>query len=133
MPFHPEEMAMPQFFMEGGWGMYPVLVISVILIVSAGRYAFDTEPARLRFIVALSLTLLAFIAAGVINGAAKVFFYLESPDRVPDAMLPRIFAEGMKECSRPAVMGLPLLGLALILVSIGVYRASSREIAAARG
>ena len=124
---------MGQFFVEGGWGMYPVLVLSVILIVSAGRYAVDGEPVRLRFVTALSLTLLAFIAASVTGGAAKVFWYLESPERVSDAMLPRIFAEGMKECSRTAVLGLPLLGVALILVSIGVYRVGHRELAAARG
>jgi len=124
---------MGQFFVEGGWGMYPVLVLSVILIVSAGRYAFDGEPVRLRFITALSLTLLAFIVASVTAGAAKVFWYLESSERVSDAMLPRIFAEGMKECSRPAVLGLPLLGVAMILVSIGVYRVGRRELTAARG
>jgi hypothetical protein len=124
---------MGQFFVEGGWGMYPVLVLSLILVACAGRYAFDSEPVRLRFITALSLTLLAFIVGSVTAGAAKVFWYLESPERVPDAMLPRIFAEGMKECSRPAVLGLPLLGLALILVCIGVYRDERRELAAARG
>jgi hypothetical protein len=124
---------MGQFFAQGGWGMYPVLVLSVILIVSAGRYAFDGEPVRLRFITALSLSLLAFIGAGVIAGAAKVFWYIESPERVSDAMLPRIFAEGMKECSSPAVLGLPLLGVALILVSIGIYRVERRELTAARG
>ena len=62
-----------------------------------------------------------------------MFWYLESPERVADAQLPRIFAEGMKECSRPAVLGLPLLGLALILVTIGVYRVGRRELAASSG
>jgi len=124
---------MAEFFVEGGWGMYPVLVIGLILLASAGRYAFDGEPVRLRFITALSLTQLAFIAATVVGGASKVFWYLESPERVSDAQLPRIFAEGMKECSRSAVLGFPLLGLALILVTIGVYRVGSRELAASRG
>ena len=122
---------MGQFFMEGGWGMFPVLVLSLILLASAGRYAMDGEPVRIRFITAVSLTLLAFIAAGVTAGAAKVLWFLESPERVPDADLPRVFAMGMKECSRPAVMGLPLLGLALILVCIGVYRVGRRELTAA--
>ena len=124
---------MGQFFIEGGWGMYPVLVLSVILVGSAGRYAFDCEPVRLRFITAVSLTLLAFIAASLTAAVAKVFWFLESPERVPDAQFLRILAEGLKESSRPALLGLPLLGVALILVSIGVYRVGRRELAAARG
>jgi hypothetical protein len=126
-------MAMPEFFLEGGWGMYPVLVLSVILVGSAGRYAFDGEPVRLRFVGVLSLTLLAFIGTALTADVAKVFWYLESPDRVADAMFLRILVEGLKESSRPALLGLPLLGLALILVSIGVYRVGRRELGAARG
>jgi hypothetical protein len=124
---------MVQFFVEGGWGMYPVLVLSLILVVSAGRYALDCEPVRLRFITAMSLTLLAFIAASLVACVAKVFWFLESPERVPDAQFLRILAEGLKESSRPALLGLPLLGVGLIFVSIGIYRASGRELAAARG
>jgi hypothetical protein len=124
---------MGEFFAEGGWGMYPVSLLSVILVVAAGRYAFDGEPVRLRFIGVLSLALLAFIATAVSANVAKVFWYLESPERVSDAMVPRIFFEGLKESSRPALVGLPLLGVALTLVTIGVYRVGRRELAAARG
>jgi hypothetical protein len=124
---------MGQFFIEGGWGMYPVLVLSLIVVASAGRYAFDGEPVRLRFITATSLTLLVFIAGASTACVAKVFWFLESPERVPDAQFVRIFAEGLKESSRPALLGLPLLSVALILVSIGVYRVDRRELAAARG
>jgi hypothetical protein len=124
---------MGDFFMEGGWGMYPVTIVGVILVVSAARYALDGEAVRLRFVVALSLALVASIATACTADMAKVFFYLESPERVPDAMFLRVLVEGMKESSRPAVLGLPLLGLALIAVSIGVYRTGRRELVAARG
>jgi hypothetical protein len=124
---------MGEFFMEGGWGMYPVLVLGGILVVSAARYAMDGEPVRLRFVVALCLSLVASIATACTADVAKVFFYLESPDRVPDALFLRILAEGLKESSRPAMLGLPLLGLALIAVSIGLYRTGRRELAAAGG
>ena len=124
---------MVEFFMEGGWGMYPVLILGVLLVGSAGRYAFDGEPVRLRFIGVLSLTLLAFIATGLTADVAKVFWYLESPERASDAMLLRTLFEGLKESSRPALLGFPLLGLALALVSIGVYRVGGRELAATRG
>lgn len=124
---------MLEFFMEGGWGMYPVLILSVILVASGGRYAFDGEPVRLRFIAVLSLTLLAFIVTALTADVAKVFWYLESPERVSDAMFLRVLVEGFKESSRPALLGFPLLGVALILVSIGVYRTGRRELTASGG
>jgi hypothetical protein len=113
--------------------MYPVLVLGGILVVSAARYAIDGESARLRFVVALALSLVASIAMACTADVAKVFWYLESPERVPDALFLRILVEGLKESSRPAMLGLPLLGLALIAVSIGVYRTGRRELAAASG
>ena len=64
---------MGDFFMEGGWGMYPVLVLGAILVVSAARYAIDGESARLRFVVALSLSLVASIATACTADVAKVF------------------------------------------------------------
>ena len=124
---------MGDFFMEGGWGMYPVLVLGVMLVVSAARYAIDGEAARLRFVTALSLSLVASIATACTADVAKVFWYLQSPERVPDALFLRILVEGLKESSRPAMLGLPLLGLASIAVSIGVYRTGRRELAAASG
>jgi hypothetical protein len=39
----------------------------------------------------------------------------------------------MKEASRPVVTSFALLGLGLALTTIGVYRVSRRELAAARG
>jgi hypothetical protein len=124
---------MVQFFVEGGWGMYPVLILSIVLVGSAGRYAVDREAVRLRFICVVALALMAFIAGSLVANVAAVFKYLASPEDVPDAMYLRILAEGLKESLRPAMLGFPLLGVALILVSIGVYRAEARELAAARG
>ncbi len=124
---------MLEFFHEGGWGMYPVLVLGLMLVFSAGRYMLDGEPVRLRFIGALSLTHLVFIVTGLTSDVAKVFWFLHNPERVPDAQLWRILFEGLKESSRPVLLGFPLLGLALTLVTIGVYRVANRELAAARG
>jgi hypothetical protein len=48
---------MRDFFVEGGWSIYPVLLVGLILLASSGRYAIDLEPIRSRFIAALSLSL----------------------------------------------------------------------------
>jgi hypothetical protein len=128
---------MMEFFAEGGWGMWPVLVIGMVLIASAGRYAFDREPVRMRFIAILSWTYLAFIAMATLTDVATVLWAVSSEDTsgenwAGDKRL-RIFLEGMKECTRPGVMGLAFLCVALVLVCIGVYRSGLRELRAARG
>ena len=120
-------------FREGGWGMYPVVVLGLLLMVSAGRYAFDGEPVRLRFITILSVTLLVFSVEGTLTTLAKTFWFLEDPTRVPSDQYANILAEGIKESSRPCVTGLAFLGLTLILATIGVYRVGQRELRAARG
>lgn len=40
---------------------------------------------------------------------------------------------GLKESSRPAILGLTLLSLALIFLTIGVYRAGRKELRGLRG
>lgn len=125
---------MVQFFMEGGWGMYPVLIVGVILLVSAAQYAFDGEPVRLRVITALALLLLVFVAEGMLTDVATVLWYVASDEHgLTPELRSRALLEGLKESTRPGVLGLGLLGLGLTLVTIGVHRVGRRELAAARG
>lgn len=37
-----EEASMLEFFKEGGWGMFPVLLLGAIFVSSTARYAADT-------------------------------------------------------------------------------------------
>ena len=48
-------------------------------------------------------------------------------------MFSRLLVAGLKESTRPALLGFGLLSLSLILVAIGVYRVGQRELRAARG
>jgi hypothetical protein len=122
-----------QIFLEGGWGMYPVLVLGLVLLVSAALYARDREPARLRFLTVLALAELTFTALALVGNVAAVLWYVEDPERAPTENLWRIVFAGLKEASRPAGLGLLLLGVSLVLISVGVYRAARRELLAARG
>lgn len=122
---------MVEFFREGGVGMFPVLIAGLVLLWSAGRYAADREPVRLRFIAVLSLALLTLTVQGVVMGVATVCWALSDGNRFPGQPRVPILLEGLKESSRPLTLGLGLLGLSLVLVSIGVYRAGRRELQAA--
>jgi hypothetical protein len=121
---------MLQFFHEGGWGMFPILVVGLVVLFASTRYLIDGEPVRLRFVLALSLAQLALVVQATIADVAAVLNHLKHV--TPDVRVLLLVA-GLKECTRPALLGFGLLTLALILVAIGVYRVSQRELKAARG
>jgi len=121
---------MVDFFREGGWGMLPILVMGIVLVWAAVRYAADGEPIRLRFITALGLALAATIAHATWTCVAAVLAYLQ---KLPEAEIGRTLRLGLLESTRPATLGGALLSLALVIVALGVYRNDRREIAALRG
>lgn len=123
---------MVQFFVEGGWAMYPVLVFGLVLLVSAGRYAWDLEPARLRFGVVMSVLLVVTMTHATLTNVASVFWYVQDPARAPDDRLARIVFEGLMESTRPAALGSAMLTFALVLIAVGVYRGGRIELRAAR-
>jgi hypothetical protein len=126
---------MVNFFIEGGSGMFPVLILGIILVVSSIRYMIDGDPIRLRFFIVLSLALLTATTFAVLTDVSKVMAFLareREPRFAPDQYL-QWLAEGLKESSRPAVLGFGMFGLALDLVAVGYYRVGRRELRAARG
>jgi hypothetical protein len=120
---------MVHFFVEGGFGMYPVLVMGLMLIWAAARYAIDTEPVRLRFIGALALALVITMVHATWMCMAAVFHYLE---QAREEHLVRSLMTGLMESTRPATLGGALLAIALILVAVGAYRSGQRELHALR-
>lgn len=124
---------MANFFIEGGFGMYPVLVLGLILLFSSLRYAWDSEPVRLRLIAVLALALLANTCGAMLTDLAQVMWYLGDPARAPQSEFLRILVTGLKESSRPGILGFALLSLASFAVAVGVYRGVRKELRAARG
>lgn len=121
---------MLQFWMEGGWGMFPVTAFGVVMIVAAGRFAFDGELLRLRFVAAMGVVLTAAMMHAMLTDVAAVFSYLSDADRVPDGQIGRILVTGLMESTRPGALGGALLVLALVLVAVGVSRGTARELRA---
>src|SRR5437762_2690660 len=118
---------MTMFFVEGGVLMWPVLVLGVLTVGTASRYMLDGEPIRLRFFWVLSLALLTTTALATVLDISVVLLHLA--DAAADERGP-FLAIGLKESSRPAILALGLLGLALDLVAIGAYRIGRRELKA---
>lgn len=122
---------MIDLFREGGWGMFPVLAFGLIALVSAGRYAWDCEPARLRFTAAVGVVLTLSMLHAMLTNVAAVFWYVQDPERAPDAELTRIVFTGLMESTRPGALGGVFLILAAVFATVGVYRSGQRELRAA--
>jgi hypothetical protein len=121
---------MMNFFLEGGFGMFPVLAVGLVVLYASIRYLVDGEPVRLRFILALVLAQMALVIQASVADVAAV---LKNAIHAEPQVFPRLLVAGLKESTRPALLGFGLLSLSLILVAIGVYRVGQRELRAARG
>ena len=112
-----------ELWQEGGWGMYPTLILGLITLAAAARFAWTPERKQLGFIAAIWATTLAQIVHATWMDFAAVSRALVEVD--PDIRT-KVMFEGFKECTRPGILGGVLLILALVFVSIGLNRAAQR-------
>lgn len=119
---------MIELFMEGGWGMWPVLVFGMVTLGAAVRFTRKPEMSQLRFLAAMALTTLVSTIHATWMDVAMVFKFLEDPQRVPDADVTRTLFMGLKESSRPGLLSGILLTLACLLVAIGLLRAQKSKV-----
>jgi hypothetical protein len=106
------------------------LLVGLVVLYASIRYMVDGEPVRLRFILALVLAQLALITQATLADVAAVMNALK---HTKPEVFSVLLVAGLKESTRPALLGFGLLSLSLILVAIGVYRVGQRELRAARG
>lgn len=115
-----------EFMQEGGWGMWPVLLLGFIALASATYYALRPQRLPLSFVAMLWLTLSVVIVHATLTDVAAVFHYLENPARAADGQMARVLMTGLKESSRPAALGGIFLTLVPLLAAAGVYRHNGR-------
>lgn len=117
-----------EFFVEGGWGMYPTLIFGVTTVGGALWFALKPEPRRLAFTAAMWLTLVSATIHATWTDLAAVSAYLaETTQKQPDAQVLPIIFQGLKESTRPGTMGGMFLTLGLLIVGIGALRAPKND------
>jgi hypothetical protein len=121
---------MMEFFREGGWGMWPILIFGAVTVGAAVRFMQKPETGLLRFVAAMALTTLITTIHATWTCLAAVASFVEDPNRVADAEMTRTFFAGFKESTRPGTLGGLLLTLACLLVAIGMLRLRNKEKAA---
>jgi hypothetical protein len=116
------DSSLVQFWCEGGWGMWTVLLFGCASLGASVRYAMAPGRGRLAFTAALTVTTLISMALAVWTNVAAVMSFLEDPARVPDAEVTRVLFQGLKEASRPGTLGGVLLTLVALVAAVGVRR-----------
>ena len=117
---------MIEFFMEGGWGMWPVLVFGMVTLGAAGRFMRNPETPQLKFVAAMALATAVMTIHATWMDVSMVFKALSDPQRVPDADLTRTLFVGLMESTRPGTLSGTLLTLASLFVAIGFLRAQKK-------
>ena len=113
---------MIEIFRDGGWGMWAILFVGVLLVVEAARFAHQADPKRLGFLGMLALSTVSASVFTTLVDVAMVFSVLAREDRVPEGQLVRILFQGMKECLSPGMFGAVILTITALLVAVGMLR-----------
>ncbi len=113
---------MIEIFRDGGWGMWAILFVGILLMVEAARFAHKPAPKRLGFLLMLALSTVSASVATTLMDVAKVFSVLADKAKIPDDQLVRILFAGMKECMSPGMFGAVILTITALLVAVGMLR-----------
>jgi hypothetical protein len=113
---------MIEFFKEGGWGMWAILVFGLVAIGAAIRFAARPARQQMGFLGAMSLTTVLATLNATWTDFGAVFAALSDEKRIADAQMTRIMWEGFKECTRPGAFGLGLLTIVSLLFAVGLLR-----------
>lgn len=108
---------MSNFFIEGGWGMWPVLVLGMVTVGAAVRFARSPGAAQVSFLKAIAAaTLAATLLAGGTNVAA-VMRFVSDPANVADADVQRTMMVGLNESVNPIILSAALLMIASLITA----------------
>ncbi|MEZ4403104.1 MAG: hypothetical protein R3B06_23980 [Kofleriaceae bacterium] len=114
---------MPHYLRAGGYTTWILLVLGLVLVVTAIRFARSPSPRRLAFLRALSVAYVLFTLGGVATNLTTVFYTVVRTRPPGGALDTDALLFGLGEAITPAGMGLTILGLTWLLVAVGVRRA----------
>lgn len=114
-----------EWFKLGGWGMYPILIVGLVLLGGSAYFAARGDARSRGALDAMSKALVWFIVGATASDLIAVFFYLQTP-KVPDDQVTRILLQGLGESLTPVTLGSTFMALAWLLRAVGQRRADQR-------
>ena len=111
---------MPNWFMEGGWGMWPVSAFGLLMLGVAVRYAVKPESRMVPLVVSTGVLTLLSGMLGFVTGLIATFHAVGQvkPDERYIALI------GLGESLNNLSLAFALMTLSMIVVVVGAYRLS---------
>lgn len=114
-----------QFFLNGGFPMFVILVFGLIGAFSAGRYAWAPGPGRLPYLFALAGVIGLAGATGFATDLMAVCTQVpQHPEWYADSSLGAIVLQGLGESLSPVVFAGGFLLAHGLLVALGLRRSA---------
>ena len=107
------------FFRAGGFSMWAIAALGVVLLVTAIKFARNADPHRLSILRALTVSLVFSSRAGFTAGLATTAMYVvrhEPADPLPYLLM------GFAESTTNLLLGGGIATVTWILVAVGVRR-----------
>jgi hypothetical protein len=113
-------------FHNGGWGMWPTLVVGLMMIGVSARYAVSPERRFVPLIVASSVLTFLTGALGFVTGLIATSQYFDA-NAAPAAVVVVGFGESLNDVG----LALVLLAVGMIAVTVGAARHARAPLATA--
>lgn len=115
--------AMIEAFHEGGWPMFPILILGLLLVIAAVRYTLAPEARHLQVVRSMASVTFLFGCLGTLLG---VIHTLSAIHQLPHEMVIKISLLGFGESINNLALALLLMVFAGLFTAVGALRASDR-------
>lgn len=115
---------MADFFMAGGWGMYPTTLFGVLLVAAGIAYAALPERRFVPLLVSLGVVVFGSGVLGTVTGFITTFQYIQ---KVPEAQQRAITLVGVSESLNNLVLAFVFIVLSTLIASVGALRIGLRS------
>jgi hypothetical protein len=115
-------ISLVEFMREGGWGMWPTLVLGVAALGTSTAFAAKPVRRRLSRAVTLAVACLVTMTIALMSNVDAVLRFVTDPANVPDAEVHDTLRAGLLEASRPGMVGVVLLLMIGFALVVGILR-----------
>src|SRR5262245_16379929 len=106
-------------FLEGGWGMYPTLLLGTLALALAVRHAVQPKPELLPLIIGVGTSTLFAGFLGLVVGVMTSIRYVQN---VPQSDRIDLVMQGVRESMQNIALALMLAMLIALSTGVGSWR-----------